>query len=180
MRSSPRPLEEKLTLFWHGHFATSVEKVKSTYRLYLQNETLRKHASGSWEELIVSVSKDPAMLLYLDGAESRKQAPNENYARELMELFTLGEGHYSEEDIKEAARAFTGWTINRQTFSIRNVQANHDAGCKTFMGKTGTFDGHDIIRIIMEQPQSAEYICTNLWSFFAYPNPQPELVEDPP
>ncbi len=102
MRSTPRPLEEKMTLFWHGHFATGARKVKATYAMYLQNQTFRQHAVGNWKDLIVAISKDPAMLIYLDGARSSRRSPNENYGRELMELFTLGEGHYTEDDIQAA------------------------------------------------------------------------------
>jgi uncharacterized protein (DUF1800 family) len=176
MRSTRRPLQEKMTLFWHGHFATSVEKVKSTYAMYLQNETLRRHAAGSWEEIVSAVSHDPAMLIYLDGARSKKQAPNENYARELMELFTLGEGHYTEGDIHEAARAFTGWTIDRKNLRFRESPFMHDRGTKTFMGKTGDFDGADIIRILLDHPEAAPFICRKLWAFFAYPDPEEEIV----
>lgn len=177
MRYSPRPLQEKLTLFWHGHFATSVDKVKSAYALYAQNETFRRHANGNWRDLVVAVSKDPAMLYYLDNAKSRKEAPNENYARELMELFTLGEGNYSEEDIREAARAFTGWTVHREKIQFVHRRRLHDDRLKTFMGHTGRFDGEDIIDIIMRQPAAAEFISAKLWTFFAYENPSDRLVK---
>jgi uncharacterized protein (DUF1800 family) len=113
MRATPRPLQEKLTLFWHGHFATSVQKVKDSYLMWLQNETLRRHASGNWLELLLAMTRDPAMLIWLDQAQSRREHPNENYAREVMELFALGEGHYTEKDITEAARAFTGLSLDR-------------------------------------------------------------------
>jgi uncharacterized protein (DUF1800 family) len=178
MRTSPRPLEEKLTLFWHGHFATSFEKVKSAHAMYRQNATFRKNAAGSFENLVVEVSKDPAMLLYLDGARSKKKSPNENYARELMELFTLGEGNYSEEDIAEAARAFTGWTVNRKTRTFRKDSRNHDGGVKDFMGQSGRFDGEDIIRVILEHPAAAEFMSRKLWEFFAYFDPEREIVSE--
>ena len=177
MRNSPRPLEEKLTLFWHGHFATGFQKVKSAYAMYLQNQTFRTHASGSWEALLQSVSRDPAMLMYLDGAQNKRAAPNENYARELMELFTLGEGHYSEEDIREAARAFTGWSLNRREGTFVFLPGQHDPGSKTFFGERGSLDGDDIVRILLEQPQAADYIAERLWSFFAYRDPDPDLVK---
>lgn len=178
MRTSPRPLEEKLTLFWHGHFATSFEKVKSAHIMYGQNAMFRKNAAGSFEDLVVAVSKDPAMLSYLDGAQSRKKAPNENYARELMELFTLGEGNYSEKDIAEAARAFTGWTVNRETRTFRKAPRNHDGGVKTFMGESGRFDGEDIIKLILDHPAAAEFMSIKLWEFFAYSNPEPEIINE--
>ena len=114
MAKGPRPLQEKLTLFWHGHFATSAHKVKDAYFMWLQNETFRTMGSGNWLQLLYAVAKDPAMLFWLDQAQSRKQAPNENFAREVMELFTLGEGNYTEKDVTEAARAMTGWALNRQ------------------------------------------------------------------
>lgn len=177
MRGSPRPLEEKLTLFWHGHFATGFRKVKSAYAMYLQNQTLREHAVGSWGDMLRAVSRDPAMLIYLDGARSRRGAPNENFARELMELFTLGEGHYAEEDIREAARAFTGWIVNRSEGNSAFVGRAHDPGPKEFFGERGAFDGDDIIRILLEQPRAAEYIAERLWSFFAYRDADPELVK---
>jgi uncharacterized protein (DUF1800 family) len=176
MRTSPRPLQEKLTLFWHGHFATSMEKVRSSYALYRQNETLRKHAFGSWRDLLVAVGKDPAMLIYLDNAHSRKEHPNENFARELMELFTLGEGHYTEEDIKEAARAFTGWTLHPQRFAFIYRANMHDSGGKKFMGRRGALTGEDIIDTIVAQPQARLYIAEKIWRFFAYDEPEPELV----
>ena len=173
-----QPLQEKLTLFWHGHFATSFQKVRSANAMYQQNATLRQHAAGSFADLVVAVSKDPAMLFYLDGAQSREKSPNENYARELMELFTLGEGNYTEEDIGEAARAFTGWTVNRKTQTFHNVPHRHDGGIKNFMGKSGRFDGEEIIRIILDQPAAAEFISRKLWSFFAYFDPEPQIVND--
>lgn len=186
MVSTPSPLQEKMTLFWHGHFATSQRKVKVPYMMYQQNQTLRQHALGNWKDLITAVSQDPAMLIYLDNTRSKASAPNENYARELMELFTLGEGHYSEQDIKESARAFTGWSVDRKTYTFkdatRNKSANsknalHDNGRKTFFEQTGDFDGHDIIRIILEQDQAARFMVTKLWKFMAYDTPEPELIE---
>ncbi len=177
MRSTPRPLEEKMTLFWHGHFATGARKVKATYAMYLQNQTFRQHAVGNWKDLIVAISKDPAMLIYLDGARSSRRSPNENYGRELMELFTLGEGHYTEDDIQAAARAFTGWSLDRSTLSFVDRERMHDPGSKTFMGKTGNFGGNDIIDIILEQPEAAIFLTGKLWTYFAYSDPEPKVVE---
>lgn len=178
MLTSPWPLQEKLTLFWHGHFATSFEKVKFPYLMYLQNQTLRSFAVGNWQEMLVAVSKDPAMLIYLDNAKSFSGAPNENYARELMELFTLGEGNYTENDIQQSARAFTGWSITPETGAFTERPFRHDRGDKTFMGETGSFDGSDIIRIIVKQPQAAHFIMKKVWTFFAYEKPEPELMDE--
>src|SRR5437762_2865184 len=113
MVDGPRPLQEKMTLFWHGHFATSFEKVREAYLMWRQNELFRRLATGNWLELLIEVGKDPALLVWLDQAQSRKEHPNENFAREVMELFALGEGHYTEKDISEAARALTGWSYER-------------------------------------------------------------------
>jgi uncharacterized protein (DUF1800 family) len=176
MAKGPRPLQEKLTLFWHGHFATSVQKVKDAYFMYLQNETLRRHASGNWLAMLKDVTKDPAMLIWLDQAQSRKQQPNENYAREVMELFALGEGHYTEKDITEAARAFTGLVLNRLEQSSDYRPAAHDGGEKTVLGSTGRLDWEDVLEQIVAQPQAPKFICAKLWSFFAAENPSEELV----
>ncbi len=169
------PLREKMTLFWHGHFATSYREVKSSYHMYLQNETLRKHALGNFKELVTAVSKDPAMLRYLNNNQNRRGRPNENYARELMELFTLGVGNYTETDIKEAARALTGWSArgNEFVFSRRA----HDPGVKEFLGKKGRFTGTEIIDIIFEQETASRFVIRKLVKFFATENPSDGLVE---
>lgn len=172
-----RPLEEKLTLFWHGHFATSAQKVKDTYLMFLQNETFRRHAAGGWLDMLEKVSKDPAMLQWLDQAQSRKQHPNENYAREVMELFALGEGHYTETDILEAARALTGWTINRFQQTFMDDPALHDDRTKTIFGQTGNFNGMDVLRLIAEQKQSALFITGKLWRFFANDAPMEPVID---
>ena len=166
MRYSPYPLQEKLTLFLHGHFATSARKVRNAGAMWRQNETFRELAGGEWRTLVKAMAKDPAMLIYLDGATSKKQKPNENFARELMELFTLGEGEYSEHDIQESARAFTGYSLarDRQSFQFREIW--HDGGTKEFFGKRGNFDGDAIIEIILEQPQASRFIASKLWRFF--------------
>ncbi len=176
MRNSPNPLQEKLTLFWHGHFATSFEKVRSAYAMYKQNQMFRRNAAGNWRDLLMDVSQDPAMLWYLDNANSRKQSPNENYARELMELFTLGEGHYTEEDIRASARAFTGWSVDSAEIAFKVNHQAHDNGSKHFFGKTGHFYGSDIINLILEHREAAPFICRKLWTFFAYPDPEERLV----
>src|SRR5439155_17933708 len=145
MANGPRPLQEKLTLFWHGHFATSVQKVRDAYLMWLQNDTFRRNAAGNWLTLLTEVTKDPAMLIWLDQTQSRKAHPNENYAREVMELFSLGEGHYTEKDITEAARALTGWSYDPvdQVFVYR--QFTHDEGEKSVLGRTGYLDGADVL-----------------------------------
>ncbi len=174
MMTTKRPLQEKLALFWHGHFATSAQKVQSPLFNWQVNDIVRRNASGNFKTLTIEMGQSPAMLHYLDNNRSTKRKPNENWARELMELFTMGVGHYSEEDIKNSARAFTGWTCDHETFQYR--EDNHDFGTKTFMGRTGDFDGWDILDIIFEQPATAEYIAGELWTYFAYENPEPEIV----
>jgi uncharacterized protein (DUF1800 family) len=185
MALGPRPFQEKMTLFWHGHFATSFEKVRSPYFLWLQNETLRQNALGIFPELLTAVAKDPAMLVYLDGASSRREdprakhpaKPNENFAREVMELFTLGEGHYSEQDIQEAARAYTGWGLNRDRTGYEYHPRIHDDGVKTIFGQSGNFTGEDVLAMICGRPECAPFITEKLWRFFAQ-DPAPKPVVD--
>ena len=176
MVAGPRPLQEKLTLFWHGHFATSMVKVRSAYLMWRQNDLFRRFGAGSWLSLLLEASKDPAMMVWLDQAQSRASRPNENFAREVMELFALGEGHYSEDDIRDAARAFTDWAYDRigQTFVSRPRQ--RDVGEKTVLGRTGDLRGEDVIRQIVAQPQSSRYLCSRLWSFFAGDEPDQEVL----
>lgn len=170
MLLSARPLEEKLTLFWHGHLPSSNAGAYMSSAMIRQNKLFRQHAAGNVGELILAVSKDPAMLRYLNNNANVKGRPNENYARELMELFTLGEGNYTEQDIKEAARALTGWTATGDgAFLFRRNQ--HDSGEKTFLGQTGDFDGTDIVEIIIRQGQHARFICTELFRFFVHDQP---------
>ena len=170
------PLVEKMTLFWHGHFATSAAKVRSPYKLWQQNETLRQQALGNFVTLTKAISRDPAMMVYLDLTSSRAEHPNENFARELMELFTLGEGNYSETDIKESARAFTGYRTDRVE-QFRFARNQHDAGSKNFMSLTGNWDGDQIIDIILRQPAAAKFICTKIWKYFGYEDPDSELID---
>jgi uncharacterized protein (DUF1800 family) len=178
MASGIRPLQEKLTLFWHGHFATGFSKVRSAYLMWRQNDLFRRHATGNWRTLLQEVTKDPAMLIWLDQARSNRRHPNENYARELMELFTLGEGYYTEKDVTEAARALTGigYDNQRQEFVYRPGQ--HDDGEKTFLGKTGPLIAKDVIDQILAQPQAARFLVTNLWTFFANEDPGEEVIND--
>jgi len=164
MLTSRRPLEEKLTLFWHGHFATGQNKVRDARMMRRQHEMFRRHASGRFRDLLVGVLKDPAMLVYLDNGENVKEHPNENFARELLELFTMGVGNYSERDIREGARAFTGWTNDVLEFKFDRER--HDFEPKTFLGRTGPFDGEQIIDIILEQPVTAEFVAGKVYRFF--------------
>ena len=173
MLTTPRPFQEKLTLFWHGHFATSEEKVRDYRKLYVQNETLRKHANGNFRDLLIAVAKDPAMLAFLDAGVNVKGAPNENFAREIMELFTMGVGHYSENDIKEAARAFTGWNYDKLSFVVNPQQ--HDDSPKTVLGQTGRFDGVQVIDILLAQPATADFIAAKLYRYFVREDLSPDL-----
>ena len=175
MAYGSRPLQEKMTLFWHGHFATSMEKVREPYYMWRQNELFRRLATGNWLQMLIEVGQDPAMLLWLDQAQSRKDHPNENFAREVMELFALGEGHYTEKDIAEAARALTGWSLDREVQKFTDRPRQHDEGSKTVLGQTGNFDGRDVLRIIVEQPQAAKFITAKLWNFFTGTPLSPEL-----
>lgn len=175
MARGPRPLQEKMVLFWHGHFATSIEKVRSPYYMWRQNELFRRLAIGNWPQLLTEAGKDPAMLVWLDQAQSKKDHPNENFAREVMELFALGEGHYTEKDITEAARALTGWSLIQEEEKFSYRPRIHDEGQKTVLGRTGNFDGDDVIKIIAEQPQAAKFITAKLWNYFAGQVPSPAL-----
>jgi hypothetical protein len=164
MLATPRPLEEKLTLFWHGHFATGENKVRDYRMMLQQNLMLRANASGRLQDLLIGILKDPAMLVYLDNGENVKSHPNENFGRELLELFSMGVGNYTEHDVREAARAFTGWTNDVLTYKFDAAQ--HDFAEKTFLGRKGTFNGDDIIRIILEQPVTGEFVAGKLYRYF--------------
>jgi uncharacterized protein (DUF1800 family) len=183
MVHSDRQLVEKMTYFWHDHFATSLAKVNVINLdhvpfMMVQNELFREHALGNFKHLVHDVARDPAMLFWLDNHLNIKDNPNENWARELLELFTMGIGNYTEQDIQEAARAFTGWTLDRQTqtFSFRPLL--HDFGSKVFLGQSGPFGGDDIIDIVFDQPVTAEYIAEKLFEFFVYPSPSEEIVRE--
>ncbi len=175
MYGSDAPLREVMALFWHNHFTSSLKKVRRPELMARQNDLFYEHGMGNFKTLLYAVAKDPAMLIYLDGRANRKNKPNENFARELLELFTLGEGHYSETDVQAAARAFTGWSTNREgKFIFRRRQ--HDTGQKTFLGQTGPWKGEDILRILLEQPQTARWITTRLWLHFISPTPEPKQI----
>jgi uncharacterized protein (DUF1800 family) len=161
---TPHPLCERMTLFWHDHFATSIAKVQSPGLMQRQNDLLRSRALGDFRGLLESIGKDPAMLIWLDSTANKKAHPNENYAREVMELFSLGRGHYSEKDVQEAARAFTGWFVVRDRFTV--VPRQHDDGPKTVLGRRGNWSGDDIPGILLDQPACAEWIVRKLFRHF--------------
>lgn len=175
MAYSKRPLQEKMTLFWHGILTSSFNKTGASPAMFEQNELFRRMGMGRYDEMLKAISRDAAMLIYLDSRTNRKAAPNENYSRELMELFTLGIGQYTEDDVREAARSFTGWQIKGKTEFLFN-ERQHDFGEKTFLGETGAWDGDDVVDIIMQQPAAHEYIVRRLWEFFAYADPEPTVV----
>ncbi len=188
MRVSSQPLKEKLTLFWHGHFVSGLDKVRHGYMLQTQNELFRRMGLGRFENLTLAVAKDPAMLRYLDNNVNTKQKPNENFAREIMELFTMGvHGGYTEKDIQEAARAFTGWTFtykrNAGVEAIKHPEfvfnaKEHDTGAKTVLGQSGNLNGEDVVRIVANHPSTAKYMVTKLWNFFVSPKiPEATLAE---
>jgi len=165
MIETPRPLEEKMTLFWHGHFASGYRTVEDSWNMFQQNHLFRRNATGNFATLVLEVIRDPAMIKYLDNDDSRKQRPNENLARELMELFVLGEGSgYSEADIKEGARALTGYSFRDNEFVFRDN--DHDAGQKLIMGKRGMWNGDDFARIILSRKACSEFICGKLYRYF--------------
>lgn len=171
-----RPLLEKMTLFWHGLLATSIRRVNNPSYMLQQNQFFRNNALGDFRDILIGISKDPAMLIWLDSNSNRRGRPNENYARELMELFSMGIGNYTEADVKEAARAFTGWHLSRQGQFVFNSNL-HDYGAKTFLGEKGNFDGTDIIDIIVKNRANARFIAKRLFSFFAYENPEAEVID---
>ena len=177
MLDTPSPLTERMTLFWHNHFVSSQQKVKLAELMYRQNVTLRANALGNFGELLHAVGRDPAMVIYLDSAQNRKGTPNENFAREVMELFTLGEGNYTEQDVKEAARAFTGWSLDRATGQFLFRPFIHDNSIKTVLGKSGNLDGDQVLDILLAQPQTAEFITRKLWREFVSPDPDEAEVK---
>jgi Protein of unknown function (DUF1800) len=175
MLQSGHPLREKLTLFWHNHFATSIAKVQDPVLMFQQNCLLRTHALGHFEPFLQAVSKDPAMLVWLDSNSNLKGKPNENYARELMELFSLGVGNYSERDVREAARAFTGWHTDGHDFKF-DPRA-HDTGPKTVLHQTGAWDGSNVVHIVLQQPAAARFLVRKLYHFLiSETDPPPALL----
>ncbi|MGH9222248.1 MAG: DUF1800 domain-containing protein [Acidimicrobiales bacterium] len=175
---STNPLREKLTWFWHGHFATAFTKVREPALLYRQNQTLRRHGDGNFEELTQAVAKDPAMILWLDTQTNAVGKPNENFSRELMELFALGIGNYTEKDVAEGARAFTGWRYDRAADGFAFVSARHDDGLKSVLGTSGVLTGEQVVKTVIQNPQSPRFIVSKLWSHFAYPVAPSDRVVD--
>lgn len=176
MLTTRAALQEKMTLYFHGHF-TSRATPMYPWITYNQNALFRRYALGNLRDLALEVSKDAAMLLYLNGAQNVAAHPNENYARELMELFTLGVDNYSEDDVRESARAWTGWSVDRRTDTVAFDAAQHDSGVKTFLGRTGNFSGDDIVGTIFAQPQCAKFFAASLLNSFVYNGPEPQLVD---
>ncbi|MCC7477076.1 DUF1800 domain-containing protein [bacterium] len=187
MLMTRNPLEEKLSLFWSDHFGLSGHKVEMGRPVFQFYELLRRKGSGRFEELLRAVTRDPAMLTFLDGAQNTREHPNENYARELLELFTLGIGHYSEQDVQEAARALSGFELMPGLlgyFFRRSIRFNaifnkdkHDSGVKKILGRSGNFGADELIEMLAGHPQTARHLVTKLWEYFAYPHPEPELVD---
>ena len=187
---SERPLLEKMTYFWHNHFATSMTKVSQPEFMAIQNQTLRNNALGLFPNLLQAITNDPAMMVYLDNRLNVKGAPNENYAREVMELFTMGESSgYSESDVIEAARALTGWTVNRgknrataallehdPNSLIRFRRSKHDSAQKTLLGVSGNLNAESVAAILSSQTETADFLGTRLWEWFALKNPEPQLI----
>ena len=179
MLEGGHPLREKLTLFWHNHFATSYAKVRNTKLMYEQNVTLRKHALGKFHPFLLDMSKDTAMLVWLDSNRNVKGAPNENYAREVMELFSLGVGNYTEKDIQEAARAFTGWHHDTEVVKFEFNRDLHDTGEKTVFGKAGKWTGEDIVRLCTEKDSCAKFLVGKLYTFLVSETAPPKGLLEP-
>ena len=190
-----RPLEEKMALFWHGLFATAYGKLNHAKAVVNQTNTFRRHGLGSFATLLLELSRDPAMIFWLDNKDNHKDAPNENFGRELLELFSMGIGNYTEDDVKACARAFTGWTIanadymsarasrdsiwpyGRLDWQFEYLPEDHDDGPKTFLGQTGAFDGEDIIDIICRQPATAWFVAQKLYCFFVSDTPNEASIQ---
>ena len=181
MRYTSRHLQEKMALFWHYVFATGVSKVEQSSQMANQVRLFRKHGMGNYRRLLIELAKDPAMIFWLDNQDNHKRAPNENWGRELLELFSIGVGNYTEEDVYECSRAFTGWSFEPSIPSqpwgqfpwVFQYRADdHDGGEKSFLGQTGRFNGEDIIDIVVRQPACATFICRHLYNFFVAEEPQ--------
>jgi uncharacterized protein (DUF1800 family) len=177
MRQTRRPLQEKMTLFWHGHFATAISKVRDPLVMQWQNDTFRNYALGNFRSLMQAIARDPAMLRWLDGNQNRKGAPNENFARELMELFTLGIGNYSEDDVKAAAGAFTGWHVDPVVMAFTFRPGAHDFGVKQFLGQAGALDGADVLDALAANPATAQRLASRLFRFFVHDQPSAEEID---
>jgi uncharacterized protein (DUF1800 family) len=167
MVRAENPFPEKMTFFWHGHFATAIQKVRSSALMLRQNELFRSQGLGAFDALDLAVARDPAMMLWLDTNQDVAAEPNENFARENMELFTLGYGNYTEDDVRQAARCFTGWRYARASDTFEEVAKLHDNGTKTVLGQSGNLDGSDVVRILTHSAASQRWIPTRVWSRFA-------------
>lgn len=179
MLDAPNPLVEKMTLFWHSHFASSFEnKIRYTFPLWRQNQFFRTRALAPFPELMRGILRDPAMLVWLDNASSHRNRPNENLARELMELFSMGVNQYSEEDVRACARALTGYSVDRGTWQFVFREDAHDNDTKKFLGWTGNFGADDVVRIICEKEATAKFMARKLLEFFLYENPDPGLLDE--
>ena len=180
MAATRWPLEEKLTLYWHNHFATGFSKVRRPKAMLAQNRLLRDHAGGNFRALCKAITGDPATLIWLDGNTNQKIKPNENYGREFMELFTLGRDRYTQEDVRQAARAFTGWTTDGQGNAVYH-QELHDDGDKTILGQSGKWGSDDVADIVLDRhpegPVAARYVAARLAAFLYRPDPEPAVVE---
>jgi uncharacterized protein (DUF1800 family) len=177
MLQTPNPLVERMVYFWHNHFTSAIDGAITPTLMVAQNNLFRTHALGNYADLTHRISRDPAMLYYLNGNQNRKQHPNENYARELMELFTMGVGNYTEKDVRESARAFTGWVVARDADTATFVPRFHDDANKTFLGRTGNFSGDDIVDIVMQQPATANFMARKFLRHFVYDDPESELID---
>ncbi len=173
MLQTTHPVEEKMALLWHGHFATHENKVRDYRKMHQQIELFERYATGNLRDLAIEVAKNPAMLYFLDAQYNVKGAANENFAREVMELFTMGVGNYTEKDVRECARAFTGWYFDDLTFHVDPEK--HDDGVKEFLGRSGNFDGVDVLKIIFEQPVTAEFLAAKIYRFLVRDEISPGL-----
>ena len=177
MVRAQQPLVERLTFSWHGHWATSIQKVRSPAMMLRQNQTLRSLGRGDFRELARAMVRDPALLVWLDGQKNKKGKPNENLARELMELFTLGVGHYSETDVREAARALTGWRVDRAHATAAPMPRQHDDGSKTVLGVTGDLDDRSVVDLLTARPESAAFVATRLWARHGSATMRPDTLQ---
>ncbi len=177
MVATPQPFVERLTLFWHGHWATSIRKVRVPALMLTQNETLRTHAAGDFRAMARAMVQDPALLVWLDAGRNKRESPNENLSRELMELFTLGRGFYSEVDVREGARALTGWRTSRANGDVRFVPRRHDPGPHTILGVSASYDSQSLVDHLVGQPQSARFVVERLWARFGSPE-MPDALRD--
>lgn len=178
MVATPHQYQEKLVFFWHGHWATSYEKVDSTPLMMAQQNVFRQLGRGDFAPFVKAMLRDPALILWLDGQRNTKKAPNENLARELMELFTIGIGNYTEDDVKAGARALTGWTANKGTGAVKLEPGRFDSGDKTILGQTGKLDADGYVDILMNQPATAKFLAQRLWFRFASGEPPSAEVQN--